>query len=55
MIKSSITDANIRSQNGRAAIALDSLGALLCERLVYVEARTIRYPNGELRGELGCF
>ncbi|MEO7995798.1 MAG: CHRD domain-containing protein [Gemmatimonadaceae bacterium] len=55
LINSSITSANIRSQNGRAPISLDSLGALLCNRQLYVEVRTIRFPAGELRGRLGCF
>lgn len=55
LITGSITSANIRSQNGRAPISLDSLSALMCRRNAYIEVHTGRFPNGEIRGQFTCF
>ncbi|MEP6763349.1 MAG: CHRD domain-containing protein [Gemmatimonadaceae bacterium] len=47
-----LTAADIQSQNGRPAISIDSLAALMRGNQVYVNVTTATNPNGELRGQI---
>ncbi|MBC8089613.1 MAG: CHRD domain-containing protein [Phycisphaerae bacterium] len=54
LVTMSITATDIRSQRGRAPITLDSLKSLMCNQLAYIDVRTTRFPNGEVRGQFTC-
>lgn len=49
-----IAGTDIRSQQGRAPISLDSLKALMCNERAYVDVRTTQFPGGEVRGQFRC-
>lgn len=51
-VTGSFTAADIRSQNGRPPISLDSLSALMGSEKAYVDVHTASYAAGEVRGQI---
>ncbi|MFL5617712.1 MAG: CHRD domain-containing protein [Gemmatimonadaceae bacterium] len=50
LVRGTLTSASIRARDGRPAISLDSLKALIRKRAVYADVHSVGFPEGEIRG-----